>query len=103
MIRPDTSRRIFRTLLALFAVSIMLPSSPASAQDEVRFQARVSWIAGETMVVSTDDTPSVRVDLRHVDQDEYQRLTTGEFVIVTGTIAGDANRVFATSIERAAP
>jgi hypothetical protein len=58
---------------------------------------------GDDGIISTDDTPSVRVDLRHVDQDEYQRLTTGEFVIVTGTIADDANRVFATSIERAAP
>lgn len=103
MIRPETLRRTFRALLALLAVSIILPSSPASAQDEVRFEGRVSWIAGETMIVSTDDTPSVRVDLRHVDQDEYQRLTTGDFVIVTGTIADDANRVFATSIERAAP
>jgi hypothetical protein len=103
MIRPETSRTTFCTVLALLAVVITLPSSPASAQGEVCFQGRVSWIAGETMIISTDDTPSVRVDLRHVDQDEYQRLTTGEFVIVTGTIADDANRVFATSIERAAP
>jgi hypothetical protein len=97
-------RTTYRTVLALLAISIMLPSSPAAAQnDEVRFQGRVSWVAGETMVVSTDNTPSVRVDLTYVDQDEYQRLTTGDFVIVTGTIAEDANRVFATSIERAAP
>jgi hypothetical protein len=102
MIRPQTSRTRFRTLLALLALSIMLPSSPAAAQgDEVRFEGRVSWIAGETMIVSTDNTPSVRVDLRHVDQDEYQRLKMGDFVIVIGTIADDANRVFATSIEPA--
>jgi len=102
MMGSQTSRTRFRTLMALLAISIMLPSSPVSAQgDEVRFEGRVSWIAGETMVVSTDDAPSVRVDLTHVDQDEYQRLTTGDFVIVTGTISDDANRVFATSIERA--
>jgi uncharacterized protein YdbL (DUF1318 family) len=103
MIRLETSRRKFRTLLALLAISIVLPSSPASAQDEVRFQGRVSWIAGETMIVSTDGTPSVRVDLRHVDQDEYQRLTMGDYVLVIGTIADDANRVLATSIEPLAP
>jgi hypothetical protein len=104
MMGSHTSRTRFRTLMALLAISIMLPSSPVSAQgDEVRFEGRVSWIAGETMIVSTDVTPSVRVDLRYVDQDEYQRLRMGDFVIVIGTISDDANRVLATSIERAAP
>jgi hypothetical protein len=103
MIRPLTFGTRSRTLLALLAISIMLPSTPAAAQDEIRFQGRVSWIAGETMVVSTDDTPSVRVDLRHVDQSEYQRLTMGDYVLVIGTIADDANRVLATSIEPLAP
>jgi uncharacterized protein YdbL (DUF1318 family) len=103
MIRPLTSGTRSRTLLALLAISIMLPSTPAAAQDEIRFQGRVSWIAGETMVVSTDDTPSVRVDLKHVDQSEYQRLTMGDHALVIGTIADDANRVLATSIEPLAP
>jgi hypothetical protein len=93
----------FRALLAATAVSIVLTASPATAQDEVRFPARVSWIAGETMVVSTDNTPSVRVDLRSVDQGDYQRLTTGDFVVVIGTISDDANRVLATSIEPLVP
>jgi hypothetical protein len=104
MMGSHTSRTRFRTLMALLAISITLPSSPVSAQgDEVRFEGRVSWIAGETMIVSTDVTPSIRVDLRYVDQDEYQRLRMGDFVIVIGTISDDANRVLATSIERAAP
>ena len=104
MMGSQTSRTRFRTLMALLAISIMLPSSPVSAQgDDVRFEGRVSWIAGETMIVSTDVTPSVRVDLTYVDQDEYQRLRMGDFVIVIGTISDDANRVLATSIERAAP
>ena len=104
MRRPQTSGTRFRTLIALLAVSIMLPSSPATAQgDEVRVHGRVSWIAGATMVVSTNDTPSVSVDLTHVDQGEYQRLRSGDFVVVTGTVADDANRVFATSIEPEAP
>ena len=94
----------FRTLIGLLMISILLPSSPVIAQgDEVRFEGRVSWIAGDTMIVSTDDTPSVRVDLTRVDQGDYQGLTTGDFVIVTGVISDDANRVSATSIERAAP
>jgi len=103
MIRWDVSHTRLRTLLATAAISIMLPVSAAQAQDLVRFPARVSWIAGETMVVSTDTTPSVRIDLRHVDQDEYQRLTAGDYVVVIGTISDDANRVLATTIEPLAP
>jgi len=100
--RLQICRTKFRRLMTLLAISIVLPSSPASAQGgEVRFEGRVSWIAGNTMIVSTDATPSVRVDLTRVDQGDYQQLTTGDFVIVIGTISDDANRVLATSIERA--
>ena len=49
------------------------------------------------MVVSTDEASVVSVDLRRVPQDEYQRLATGDRVIVTGTL--ERNRVVATSIE----
>lgn len=104
MNRSETFRTGLRPLSAMLAILLVLASSSASAaQEQVRFQGRVSWIAGETMIVSTDGTPSVRVDLRAVDQDEYQRLATGDFVVVTGVVADDANRVLATSIEPLAP
>jgi hypothetical protein len=92
--------RSLGALLTALLVATALPVASAAAQD-VRFEGRVSWIAGETLILSTVDTPSVRVDLRRVDQDEYQRLTSGDFVLVTGAIADD--RVIATSIELLAP
>jgi len=58
------------------------------------------WIAGQTMVVApyAIGSGSVNVDLSQASQDEYMRLTTGDSVTVTGTIAQEGNRVFATSI-----
>jgi hypothetical protein len=79
-----TFRRTFGALLTAFAVWGGLPVTalsvtPAAAQDqEVRFLGRVSWVAGETLVVSTGDSPSVRVDLRGVDQAEYHDLAAGD-------------------------
>jgi len=96
-------RRIgFRKALVAVTATLVFVAAGAtgsSAADDtpVRFDARVSWIAAETMVVSTDDASVVSVDLRRVPQDEYQRLVTGDRVIVTGTL--ERNRVVAASIE----
>ena len=104
-----TFRRTFGALLTAFAVwgglpVTALPVTPAAAQDqEVRFLGRVSWVAGETLVVSTGDSPGVRVDLRRVDQAEYQGVAAGDLVIVTGTIPLEGDRVIATSIKPLSP
>jgi len=73
--------RSFAAPLLAIVVAIMLPT--LAAAQPVTFQGRVSWIAGQTLIVSTADTPSVRIDLRHVDQDEYQRLRSGDVVLLT--------------------
>jgi hypothetical protein len=61
----------------LYLVSVMiglvargaLVVAPALAWGPAdRVQGRVSWVAAETLIVSTDDTPSVRVDLSQVDR-----------------------------------
>jgi hypothetical protein len=94
-----TFHKTLGALLMALAVWSALSITPAAAQDQqVRFRGRVSWVAGETLVVSTDDNPSVRVDLTQVDQAEYQRLARGDVVIVIGTIPFAENRVVATSI-----
>ena len=104
-----TFRRTFGALLMAFAVWGGLPVTavsvtPAAAQDqEVRFLGRVSWVTGVTLVVSTGDSPSVRVDLRRVDQAEYQSLAAGDLVIVTGIIPYEGDRVVATSIKPLSP
>ena len=64
----------FGALLTAFAIWGGLPVptlsvTPTAVQDQdVRCLGRMSWVAGETVVVSTDDSPGVRVDLRRVDQ-----------------------------------
>ncbi len=109
-----TFRRALGALLTAFAVWGGLPVTalpvtalsvtPAAAQDqEVRFLGRVSWVAGETLVVSTGDSPGVRIDLRRVDQAEYQGVAAGDLVIVTGTIPLEGDRVVATSIKPLSP
>jgi hypothetical protein len=82
----------------------LLPVTASAADvDSIQFQARVLWIAGETMVVATDNSQSINVDLRQVSQDEYQRLERNDLVIVTGIIPAENNRVVATSIEPVEP
>jgi len=105
MIRWRTSRKALGPLLLIaLAAWGVSPVAPSVAQDAVvQFRGQVSWIAAETLIVSTDDARSVRVDLSQVDQDEYQRLASGDSVIVTGTISDERDRVVATSIESLAP
>jgi hypothetical protein len=79
-----------------FATGVVTGSS-AAVDMLVEFDARVSWIADEAMVVSTDDGSAISVDLSGVPEDEYQRLATGDLVIVSGSLEG--NRVVATSIQ----
>jgi hypothetical protein len=95
-------RKISLAVVTALAFSGAISTGSSAADDTlVQFGARVSWIAGETMVVSTDDGPVVSVDLSRVAQDEYQRLVSGARVIVTGTL--EENRVLATSIESVEP
>lgn len=75
--------------------------SDAAEGVPVRFEARVSWVAAQTMVVATDDGVAVNVDLSQVAQDEYQRLGPGARVIVTGALG--RNRIQASSIESSEP
>jgi len=89
-------------LMALALLSVL--SVGASAADApVHFQARVLWIAGQTLMVATDDDRSIAVDLTHVAQDQYQRLGSNDRVVVTGTIPTERNRVVAASIEQLEP
>ncbi len=87
-------------MVLAFAGALAVGSSAAD-DTLVQFPGRVSWIAGETLVVSTDDGPSLAIDLSRVHQDEYQRLVTGDRVIVTGTVGRSG--VLATSIESLEP
>jgi cobalamin biosynthesis protein CobD/CbiB len=88
-------------LIVLAFAGALSVGSSAADDTLVQFPGRVSWIAGATLVVSTDDGPSLAIDLSRVHQDEYQRLVTGDRVIVTGTVG--RNQVLAASIESLEP
>ena len=90
--------------LALLNVLSVTPSVADDADDApVHFRARVLWIAGDTLMVATDDGQSVNVNLTRVPQDQYQRLGINDRVVVTGTIPIEQDRVEAASIERLEP
>jgi len=89
--------------MALALLSVLSLAASAADETPVRFEGRVLWIAGQTLMVATDDSQSINVDLTHVPQGEYQRLGSNDRVVVTGTIPTEGNRVVATSIEPLEP
>ena len=104
MHRCDT--RVSPSLAALAALALLcVLSVTASAADDtpVRFEGRVLWIAGTTLVVATEDSQSIAVDLTHVPLDEYQRLQSSDSIVVVGTVPTERNRIVATSIEPLEP
>ena len=54
------------------------------------------------MILTLDDSPSINVDLSRVAQDQYAGLAGGEWVVVTGMVPNDRDRVVATGIQRRA-
>jgi hypothetical protein len=63
-------RKISLVVVLALAFSGAISTGSSAADDTlVRFGASVSWIAAETMVVSTEGGPAVSVDLSQVAQD----------------------------------
>ena len=98
-------------LLAAALAGVVMLSVVGSAYSQERYlrlEGHVQWIAGQTMILATNTDGmdsyvpralwSVRVDLREVPQDEYDTLTQGDFVIVTGILV-DNSWLAGTSIE----
>jgi hypothetical protein len=89
-------------LAAALAAVVMLGvvGSGYSQERYLRLEGHVQWISGQTMILATNTEGmdsyvpqalwSVRVDLREVPQDEYDTLTQGDFVIVTGVLVDDS-------------
>ena len=102
MKRRELSKTL-RALLTACAFTGTLLVGVSAAQDiPVRVYGRVQWIAGGTMIVALDDSPSINVDLSQVAQDQYAGLARGEWVVVTGMVPNDRDRVIATGIHRRA-
>ena len=100
--------------VALMMSVILLVGLGGSADPQQRYlrlEGHVQWIGGQTMILATNGMYSyvpqalwsVRVDLTRVPQDEYDTLTQGDLVTVTGVLSDDNSRVVGTSIERRGP
>jgi len=96
------NRRRFGTIVGALVISAMFPTlvRRSSAQDEVQFAGAVSWLSGEKMVVAPPSALPITVDLTQADLSQYSELMPGDWVIVTGTVAPERDRVIATSIQR---
>src|SRR5438046_9742278 len=71
------------TLMALALLSV-LSVTPGVADDApVHLRARVLWIAGDTLMVATDDGQTVNVNLTRVPQAQYPRRAINDHVGVT--------------------
>jgi type 1 fimbria pilin len=98
------NRRAFvKTLGAVLTVILAAVGGIGSAQDSaIRFQGQVEWVSGETMAVAPGSSRAINVDLSQVDQDQYDTLGPGDWVVVTGTVPAARDRVVATSVQRLA-
>jgi hypothetical protein len=96
VIRSTRLGLLLSAIVVALVLSTASPGRVAADGAAVRFPGRVSWIAGETMVISTDDGVALSVDLAGVPQDEYQRLASGDRVLVIGALG--RNRIVATTI-----
>ena len=90
---------IRRSLLLglLSAVLTLVDAGSASAQERVRLDGWVQWVAASNMQVMTG-AGTVAIDLRQADQSSYQGLRAGDRVIVDGTVAPDRRSVIASGI-----
>jgi hypothetical protein len=93
--------RLLPAIAVALALSTAIPGRVAAGGAAVRFPGRVSWVAAQTMVVATDDGVALTVDLTEVPQDEYQRLASGDRVLVTGVLG--RNRILATTVRSLEP
>jgi hypothetical protein len=95
--RKMPARGVRMAAVLVLALSSLL--SNAVAQPVLRYEGRVQWIAGSTMVLALDDGGSVRLDLTRVPQDQHLTLKPGARIIVRGVISEDASYVTAIAIE----
>jgi hydrogenase maturation factor len=89
--------------VAVFIGTLSFAAVATAQKDVVEVEGRVEWIAAGKMVVAPyTAVGAINVDLTQVDQLEYQRLVTGDSVVVTGTVSSEGDRVIATSVHRLA-
>ena len=94
-------------LIVTITLTMLQVQVVGAEQGQISIEGRVEWIAGNAliialpgMIISSAGTSAVSVDLSHVDQDQYQGLTTGDVVLVNGTVTPDGRQIIAVSVRR---
>lgn len=99
MAQKAVARGISFATVVLVAVALILPAAPGVAEPApVRLIGSVQWIGGLGMALALDTGGSIRVDLRSVELTDYQGLTSGDRVVVTGVLSPRRDHVIATAI-----
>jgi hypothetical protein len=87
----------------LVPLALMAAVAPGAAQGQfIRVVGRVQWIAAEKMMLIPDsgDLP-IEIDITQAPQSDYQTLTEGDQVVVSGVVSPDGRKVIASSIRPA--
>jgi hypothetical protein len=89
-----------RTFLAGTGAALLAGPLGAEGQALLRYEGRVQWIAGSTLILMTEEGWSLRVDLTRVPQGDFSGVGPRDRIIVSGTLSRDGNYVLGLSIER---
>jgi hypothetical protein len=99
MAKKSVARRMSVAMVVLVAIALILPAALAVAEvAPVRLIGSVQWIGGLGMALALDTGGSIRVDLTSVELTDYQGLTSGDRVVVTGVLSTRRDHVIATAI-----
>jgi hypothetical protein len=89
-----------RAFIAMITGGLFVAPLSAGAQGVVYYEGRVQWLSGSTLILMTTEGFSIKVDLRRVDQTEYQGLRTGARLVVSGIISEDESYLIGLSIRQ---
>jgi hypothetical protein len=99
MAKKSVARSMSIVLVVLVAVALVLPAVLAGAEAApVRLIGSVQWIGGLGMALALDTGGSIRIDLTSVELTDYQGLTSGDRVVVTGVLSPRRDHVIASAI-----
>jgi len=101
MTKKPAARSMTVVLFALVALVVVLLAASVDAENApVHLIGAVQWIGGLGMALALDTGGSIRIDLTGVGLTDYQGLTSGDRVVVTGVLSTQRDRVIATAIAR---
>ena len=101
MTRKRVARSMSVAMVALIALVVVVLAAKVDAENApVRLVGAVQWIGGLGMALALDTGGSIRIDLTSVELADYQGLTSGDRIVVTGVLAARRDHVIATAIAR---